>query len=159
MLPHASAMDVMSAADRHRTMAAIRGRDTGPEVFVRHLLWHHGLRYRTSVRRLPGSPDIYLAKYSTAIFINGCFWHGHEGCSNFRVPKSNAEFWETKLRKNIERDERIKADLKEQGIKELVVWECTIRRMKKDESYRNEILEQIEGFLKSDDQYIEIGNL
>ena len=131
--------DVMSPEQRHRNMVVIKSKNTSPEVFLRKLLFSRGFRYRMNSSKVEGHPDIWLARYNTAIFVNGCFWHGHEGCSNFRVPKSNAEFWETKLRKNIERDERIKADLKEQGIKELVVWECTIRRMKKDESYRNEI--------------------
>ena len=132
--------DVMSQEQRHRNMVAIKSKNTSPEVFLRKLLFSRGFRYRMNSSKVEGHPDIWLARCNTALFVNGCFWHGHEGCSNFRVPKSNAEFWETKLRKNIERDERIKADLKTQGIKELVIWECTIRRMRKDESYRNEIL-------------------
>ena len=151
--------DVMSQEQRHRNMVAIKSKNTSPEVFLRKLLFSRGFRYRMNSSKVEGHPDIWLARYNTAIFVNGCFWHGHEGCSNFRVPKSNVEFWETKFRKNINRDERIRANLKTQGIKELVVWECAIRRMRKDESYRNEILEQIKMFLKSADQYMEIGNL
>lgn len=149
-------MDVMSAADRHRTMAAIRGRDTGPEVFVRHLLWHQGLRYRTSVRRLPGSPDIYLAKYSTAIFINGCFWHGHEGCRYYRVPKSNTDFWVAKITRNRERDGETRRRLEDAGVRQLVIWECTVRAMRKDEEKCDEVLAAILNFLHSNQQYLEL---
>ena len=149
-------MDVMSAADRHRTMAAIRGRDTGPEAFVRHLLWHHGLRYRTSVRRLPGSPDIYLAKYSTAIFINGCFWHGHEGCRYYRVPKSNTDFWVAKITRNRERDGETRRRLEAAGVRQLVIWECTVRAMRKDEDKCDEVLAAILNFLHSNQQYLEL---
>ena len=85
-------------------MAAIRGKDTKPEILVRKFLFSKGLRYRLNNRKLPGSPDIVLKKYKTVIFVDGCFWHGHEGCKYFRLPKSNTPFWEAKITRNIERD-------------------------------------------------------
>lgn len=94
----------MTAEQRSRCMAAIKGKDTKPEMIVRKYLFSRGLRFRVQVRKLPGTPDIVLPKYKTAIFVNGCFWHGHEGCKYFRLPKSNVEFWKEKIERNIERD-------------------------------------------------------
>ncbi|MBJ2192753.1 MAG: DNA mismatch endonuclease Vsr, partial [Muribaculaceae bacterium] len=85
--------DVMTTEQRSRCMAAIKGKDTMPEMIVRKYLFSRGLRFRIQVRKLPGNPDIVLPKYKTVIFVNGCFWHGHEGCRYFRLPKSNVEFW------------------------------------------------------------------
>lgn len=93
-------------------MAAIKGKDTKPEMIVRKYLFSRGLRFRVQVRKLPGTPDIVLPKYKTVIFVNGCFWHGHEGCKYFRLPKSNVEFWEEKIERNVARDVRNEAELK-----------------------------------------------
>lgn len=98
--------DVMTPNQRSRCMAAIKGKDTKPEILVRKFLFSKGLRYRLNNRKLPGSPDIVLKKYKTVIFVDGCFWHGHEGCKYFRLPKSNTSFWETKITQNIERDKK-----------------------------------------------------
>lgn len=87
--------DVMTPNQRSRCMVAIKGKDTKPEILVRKFLFSKGLRYRLNNRKLPGSPDIVLKKYKTVIFLDGCFWHGHEGCKYFRLPKSNTPFWET----------------------------------------------------------------
>ena len=93
-------------------MAAIKGKDTKPEMIVRKYLFSRGLRFRVQVRKLPGNPDIVLPKYKTVIFVNGCFWHGHEGCKYFRLPKSNVEFWKEKIERNIARDVRNETELK-----------------------------------------------
>ena len=93
-------------------MAAIKGKDTKPEMIVRKYLFSRGLRFRIQVRKLPGTPDIVLPKYKTAIFVNGCFWHGHEGCKYFRLPKSNVGFWEEKIERNVARDARNEAERK-----------------------------------------------
>ena len=96
--------DRLTIEQRHNNMAAIRGRDTKPEILVRKFLWSRGFRYRLNHPRLPGKPDIVLRKYRTCILVNGCFWHGHEGCKYYVVPKSNTGFWMEKIRRNRERD-------------------------------------------------------
>ena len=90
----------MTPEQRHRCMAAIKGKDTKPELIVRKYLFSRGLRFRIQVRKLPGRPDIVLRKYRTVIFVDGCFWHGHEGCRYFRLPKSNVDFWRAKIERD-----------------------------------------------------------
>jgi len=108
-------------------MSRIRSSGTKPELAVRRWLWSHGYRYRLNVRSVPGSPDIVLRRYRTAIFVNGCFWHGHEGCSRFRIPQSNTAFWEKKIARNRSRDERNYAELRQNGWQVVVVWECQLQ--------------------------------
>lgn len=120
-------------------MAAIKGKDTKPEMIVRKYLFSRGLRFRVQVRKLPGTPDIVLPKYKTAIFVNGCFWHGHEGCKYFRLPKSNVEFWKEKIERNIERDRESMQALLDLGWKVIRVWECELR----NKANREEILNKI----------------
>ena len=106
--------DVKTPEQRSRNMAAIKGKDTKPEIIVRKYLFSRGLRFRVQVKKLPGNPDILLPKYKTVIFVNGCFWHGHEGCKYFRLPKSNVEFWTEKIEHNIEGDSRNRTRVKSQ---------------------------------------------
>ena len=127
--------DVMTPEQRSRCMAAIKGKDTKPEMIVRKYLFSRGLRYRVQVRKLPGNPDIVLPKYKTVIFVNGCFWHGHEGCRYFRLPKSNVEFWEEKIKRNVARDFRNEAELKALGWRVIRVWECEIKTLAQREEY------------------------
>lgn len=108
-------------------MAAIKGKDTKPEMIVRKYLFSRGLRYRVNNPKLPGSPDIVLKKYKTVVFIDGCFWHGHEGCKYFRLPKSNVDFWRHKIARNIARDYVNNIDLKLAGWRVVRIWECDIR--------------------------------
>ena len=108
-------------------MAAIKGKDTKPEMIVRKYLFSRGLRFRVQVKKLPGNPDIVLPKYKTVIFVNGCFWHGHEGCKYFRLPKSNVEFWKEKIERNIERDRESMQALLDLGWKVIRIWECELR--------------------------------
>ena len=131
--------DKFSKEKRSYIMSRIRGKDTKPEILVRKYLFSMGLRYRKNDRRLPGHPDMVFPKYRTVIFVNGCFWHGHEGCSRFRMPGSNIGFWEAKIKRNRERDERVTAELESMGWRVIVVWECEIDR----KSYRQENLERI----------------
>ena len=119
--------DRLSPEKRSHIMSMIRSKDTKPEILVRRYLFHAGFRFRVNVRKLPGTPDIVLRKYKTAIFINGCFWHGHEGCPEFRPPRTRTEWWEQKLRRNKERDERVRAQLTEMGWHTMVVWECQLK--------------------------------
>ena len=120
-------------------MAAIKGKDTKPEMIVRKYLFSRGLRFRVQVRKLPGTPDIVLPKYKTVIFVNGCFWHGHEGCNYFRLPKSNVEFWKGKIERNIERDRESTLALLDLGWKVIRVWECELRNKANREETLNKI--------------------
>ena len=109
-------------------MSHIRSKNTKPEQQVRQALWHQGYRYRLHVKDLPGKPDIVLPKYKTVIFINGCFWHGHEGCKYFVVPKSNTGFWLEKIGKNKYRDTQDKSMLTSSGWKVITIWECELKK-------------------------------
>jgi DNA mismatch endonuclease (patch repair protein) len=108
-------------------MAAIKGRNTKPEILVRQILHAHGFRFRLHRRDLPGRPDIVLPKYKTVVFVNGCFWHQHVGCKFATKPSSRAEFWEAKLTRNVARDFENTAKLAELGWRVIVVWECELR--------------------------------
>lgn len=120
-------MDNRSKEARSRNMSNIPSKNTKPEETVRKYLFAHGLRYRKNVSKLPGKPDIVLPKYKTVIFVNGCFWHGHEGCKYFVPPKTNTEFWYAKFKYNQERDERNYQKLRDLGWRILIIWECEIR--------------------------------
>ena len=119
--------DRMTQEQRHRCMARIKGKDTKPEMIVRRYLHAHGYRYRINVKRLPGTPDIVLRKYRTVIFINGCFWHGHEGCRYFVIPKSNTQFWEKKIERNKQRDVEKRIQLRHLGWHTIIIWECELK--------------------------------
>lgn len=119
--------DVHSPETRSYNMSRIKGKNTKPEEQVRKYLFSRGFRYRKNVSDLPGKPDIILPKYKTCIFINGCFWHKHEGCKYFVWPKNNAEFWEKKINGNVERDLRQQQELQALGWKVIVVWECELK--------------------------------
>lgn len=120
-------MDKLSAEQRHKNMAAIHSANTKPEIIVRKYLFSRGFRYRLNHKRLPGHPDIVLRKYRTCIFVNGCFWHGHEGCRYFKMPKSNTEFWTAKVARNRERDKRVQRELAGMGWHCITVWECELK--------------------------------
>lgn len=113
---------------RSAQMALIRSRDTKPEMRVRHALHAAGLRYRLHVRTLPGVPDLVFPSRRLAVFVHGCFWHQHPGCSAARMPKSRLDFWHAKLSGNVERDTRKSAELRSLGWEVLVVWECQTRK-------------------------------
>lgn len=119
--------DVMTPSERSRCMAAIKGRNTRPEMMVRKFLFARGLRYRVNSRKLPGSPDIVFRKYKTVVFVDGCFWHGHQNCRLSRLPKSNVDFWRHKINLNIARDYRTDVELRLLGWRVIRVWECSLR--------------------------------
>lgn len=108
-------------------MAAVHSKDTGTELLVRRFLWAKGLRYRVHAADVPGTPDIVVRRHKLAIFVNGCFWHGHEGCSRGRLPKSRVEYWRAKIRANKNRDAAIAKQLKLDGWHQVIVWECQLR--------------------------------
>ena len=118
----------MTPEQRHNCMAHNKAKDTTPEVQLRHALWREGFRYRTNVRRLPGSPDIVLPKYHTVIFVHGCFWHGHKDCKKYTVPKTNTEFWQAKVARNQERDQEVWRRLEGLGWAVIIVWECELEK-------------------------------
>lgn len=127
-------MDTLSKDQRHKNMAAIHSANTKPEMIVRKYLFAHGFRYRLNHPRLPGRPDIVLRKYRTCIFVNGCFWHGHEGCKYFVIPKSNTEFWENKINRNIQRDKRVQQKLAQMGWHCMTIWECELKPAKREQT-------------------------
>lgn len=131
--------DVMTPEQRSRCMAAIKGKDTKPEMLVRRFLFAKGLRYRVNNRKLPGSPDIVLKKYKAVVFIDGCFWHGHEGCKYYHLPKTNADFWRHKIVLNMARDYANNVYLRLAGWRVIRVWECEV----KTKSKRTETLERL----------------
>ena len=147
--------DIKSPEERSQNMSKIRSRDTKPEVWLRKKLFERGYRYRKNVNNVPGHPDIWLAKYDTAVFVHGCFWHRHEGCKYAYTPKSRVEFWTEKFRKNIEWDKVVRVELADVGVRMLIVWECTVKRMMKDEETASEVLREIDAFLLSDEGYME----
>ena len=128
--------DRITPEQRHLNMAAIHARNTKPEMIVRRFLWSNGYRYRLNHPRLPGKPDIVLRSYRTCIFINGCFWHGHNvifdscnhqisGCR--KLPKTNTEFWINKIQRNQERDKEALEKLRQMGWNTIVIWECQLK--------------------------------
>lgn len=120
-------MDNRSKEARSKNMSNIPSKNTKPEETVRKYLFSQGFRYRKNVSNLPGKPDIVLPKYKTVVFVNGCFWHAHEGCRWFVPPKTNKEFWEGKFQYNKSRDEKNYLKLQTMGWKVVVIWECEIR--------------------------------
>ncbi len=148
--------DIKSPEARSRNMAAIRNKNTMPEVYLRKLLFSQGYRYRKNVSYIVGHPDIYMAKYRTAIFVNGCFWHRHKDCRYAYIPKTRIEFWQKKFANNIKRDSSVRDLLLIERIKCLIVWECSIKKMLKDEAYKCECIIRIGGFLNSKDLFFEI---
>lgn len=120
--------DNRTQAQRHLNMVAIHSASTKPELIMRHALWHQGFRYRINDHRLPGSPDIVLPKYHTVIFVHGCFWHGHEGCKYYTIPKTNTDFWTAKVARNKERDQETWRQLEAKGWSVIIVWECELKK-------------------------------
>lgn len=121
-------MDVHDKETRSYNMSCIKGKNTKPEEIVRKYLFSQGFRYRKNDKGLPGTPDNVLPKYKTVIFVNGCFWHGHEGCRYFVIPKTNTEFWVNKIETNKQRDHKKINDLHALGWKVIIVWECELKK-------------------------------
>ena len=148
-------MDRLSTERRSANMAAIRSKDTKPEMIVRKGLWSRGFRYRLNHKRLPGHPDLVLRKYRTCIFVNGCFWHGHnchltpvsshecvgetdlESSECCKIPVTNREFWVAKIRRNKERDRKEQQRLAEMGWHSITVWECELKSKVREQTLRS----------------------
>lgn len=116
-------------------MSRIKSKDTKPEMLVRKFLHANGFRYRLHVKDLPGKPDIVLPKYRTVIFVHGCFWHGHEGCKYYVMPKSNQEFWSTKILGNVNRDKQHAAKLKKEHWRVINIWECELKPIIREKTF------------------------
>ena len=135
--------DRMTKEQRHKCMASIRSKNTSPELAVRRGLHKRGFRFRIHVKSLPGTSDIVLARWKTIILVNGCFWHGHENCSKYVTPRSNKEFWETKIARNRHRDEVTTAHLTALGWHVLTIWECETCGRDRLETLLDRITDQI----------------
>jgi DNA mismatch endonuclease (patch repair protein) len=122
--------DTLSEKERSVRMSKIRSTDTKPEIIVRKYLFSKGFRYSLHKRKLPGNPDLVLKKHGVIIYVNGCFWHGHEDCKTWRIPLSKQEFWVEKITKNRARDLRNLDKIRELGWKPIIVWECEIKNIK-----------------------------
>lgn len=120
-------MDTRTQEERSRIMAAVQSKNTGPELLVRRFLWSKGMRFRIHVSSLPGTPDIAVRRLRLAIFVHGCFWHGHDGCQRGRLPKSRLEYWGAKIEANKRRDAATAEQLSRQGWHQLVIWDCQLR--------------------------------
>ncbi len=130
-------VDVHDKNTRSFNMSRIKGKDTKPELLVRTFLHINGIRYRLHNKNLPGKPDIVLPKYKTIVFINGCFWHGHEGCKYFVVPKTRTEWWLDKINETKARDIQKLQALKELGWNVIIIWECQLKPDKKQKTLNN----------------------
>lgn len=153
--------DTMTPAQRHRCMSHIRSKNTKPELKVRQWLWNHGYRYRLNVKSVPGKPDIVMRKYRTAIFVNGCFWHGHgvvmppvnseelkvQNSECCKIPETNHMFWVNKIKRNQERDQQNYQLLKDNGWQVIVVWECELKPKRIEETMTRVELQLNEHFL------------
>ena len=140
----------MTPEQRYICMSHNRAKNTGPEMLLRHALWRQGFRYRINTKKLPGSPDIVLPKYRTAIFVHGCFWHGHKDCKYYTVPKTNTKFWVAKVARNKERDQEVWRKLEAKGWYVIIVWECQLKKGRIDvtvERVAAEIVKNGEAYL------------
>ena len=135
-------MDSLTKEKRSWNMSRIRSNDTTPELAVRSFLFRHGFRFRLHVKSLPGHPDIVLPKYKTVIEVRGCFWHRHPGCRQATTPSTNAEFWQEKFKRNVERDRNTEKLLKELGWNLIVVWECELKNDERLNLLINQIFHQ-----------------
>lgn len=133
--------DVHDKETRSFNMSRVRSKDTKPEMLIRKFLFANGFRYRLHDKKLPGKPDIVLSKYKTVIFINGCFWHGHENCKYFKLPKTRTEWWKAKIERNIVNDKEKHTLLQNAGYKVIVVWECDIKNKSVYDTLIDEIKE------------------
>lgn len=139
-------MDRCSKQKRSEIMSRVGQKNKKPEITVRKYLFSHGFRYRINVKKLPGSPDIVLPKYRTAIFVHGCFWHGHT-CRAGHRPQSNTNYWLPKIEANIERDARKISELEKNGWNVIVIWQCEINTIGKRESRLSSLVEDIKSAL------------
>lgn len=146
--------DIVSRKKRSLMMAGIKGKNTKPEIIVRKALFALGYRYKLHNGKLPGRPDIVLKKYNAVIFVQGCFWHGHENCHLFRLPKSRQTFWKNKIEGNITRDRKNLLLLQQAGWRICNIWECSVKNRSPDEI--NAVVARLSGWLAGNRKFLEI---
>ncbi|MDE4622191.1 very short patch repair endonuclease [Sinorhizobium meliloti] len=144
-------VDTLSPAQRSGRMSRIRSNSTKPEMALRRALHRLGFRFRVQGTGLRGKPDIVLAKYTTVIFVHGCFWHRHPGCKVATTPKSNTQFWTEKFSRNVKRDERVVKQLEDEGWRVIVVWECEVNALSKAASVAEGIAKVLRSGRPGDD--------
>ena len=149
-------MDTLTPEERSKNMSAIKNANTKPELYIRKLLFADGYRYRIQARNIPGHPDIWMKKYNTAIFVNGCFWHRHKNCKYAYSPKSRVDFWNAKFEHNVQRDEVVRQELKNKGIRCLIIWECSVKAVQKKDGNPDQLLLKIKEFLNSQETFQEL---
>ncbi len=150
-------MDIKSKEQRSKNMAKIRSKNTKPELMIRSLLHKRGLRFRVNYKGIIGKPDLYFTKKKVAVFVHGCFWHRHKGCKIAYTPKSNLDFWQQKFDTNIQRDSVVRTALLSDGIRILVIWECTVKRMARSTDESERIIEAAVSFITEDElSYLEL---
>lgn len=143
-------MDTKSKEERSLNMSKIQAKNTKPELFIRSELYKLGYRYRVNSKLVEGHPDIYFTKKRIAVFVHGCYWHRHTDCKFAYTPKSNVDFWMKKFDNNIERDKIVMNALRENGIRVMVIWECTIKNMMSCSMTKREYLGRIRAFINND---------
>lgn len=152
-------MDIWDKKKRSEVMSKIRSKNTKPEILLRKALFAKGYRYRINDKKLPGKPDIVLPKHRTVIFVHGCFWHSHEGCKYYYIPKSNTDFWIKKFQTNKERDKKNISSILSLDWNIIIVWECTIAYKKDIDPVISRIaqcLADFESCLPANPQLVEI---
>ncbi|MBR5932994.1 MAG: DNA mismatch endonuclease Vsr [Treponema sp.] len=151
-------MDTLTPEERHKNMSHIRSKDTKPEKLIRSALFRAGFRYRICDKRYPGKPDLVFPRYYAVVFINGCFFHAHEGCKYFRVPESNSAFWKAKFTRNRERDAQVIQKYRNDCWRVCVVWECAIRGRNSKQKIENVTGQIVEWLEESCDPFLEISS-
>jgi DNA mismatch endonuclease (patch repair protein) len=141
-------MDIVDKTTRSRMMSGIRGRNTKPEILIRHALHARGFRYRIHDRKLPGKPDIVLKQFRAVIFINGCFWHGHD-CHLFKLPSTRSDFWLNKFEENRMRDRKAIDELRLSGWRICTIWECAVRGKNRELLFEH-FMERLTSWIRSD---------
>jgi DNA mismatch endonuclease, patch repair protein len=139
-------VDTRNKEQRSRIMAAVHSKNTKPELLVRKFLWSNGIRYRLHPKNLPGKPDIVIPRCKIAIFVHGCFWHGHENCSLGHLPKSRVEYWKNKIETNKTRDRQVIEKLEKEEWHCIIVWHCQLRTKKMSSITLPLVLEEIKRF-------------
>lgn len=140
-MPDPARVDPFTPQKRSETMSRVKSRNTKPELRVRSALHRLGYRFRLHRKDLPGKPDVILPKYGTAVFVHGCFWHQHPGCRKATMPVNNRDYWEAKLRRNVERDDKARRALEDLGWRVVTLWECEIPR--KDDELRERLRDML----------------
>ena len=150
-------MDIKSSEERSKNMARIKSSKTKPELYIRSMLHRSGFRFRVNFSQLPGKPDIYFTRKKVAVFIHGCFWHRHSDCKFAYIPKSNIEFWIRKFDQNLHHDQQVYQTLKDRGVRVIVIWECTVRKMIRDKQTAENVMIRLAEMINQNDfEFLEI---